>query len=350
MKTSGSRIQQIVRLLISCAAFLWMAESGCWAEATHQLDLPAMIESSQLIVVGQVVATERREKSSIQIANYTATGSWYTAKLGVNRVIKGDSDSKLVTFRYFIPDDISYGRPIAAQQFGVFFLQTGSDGYEPTDGFHPFTMALPEAPVTQGSYLDQVVAEMDYVLKSPKTTRDDRIVTEVMLHDIKAPSATAALRDGAADPDDTVRLYSIASLLMRNDISQLDTVEKLLLHPDPWLVITNNSDRRLDSLAGGIFAGVRDPKAVPTLIRLLKAPSSVTRRAAAFALGSIPGQDSATGLVSALNDSDSDVRYFVAISLAQVTGQDDWLCSEEFYKQNEKRYLDHWHEWAESKK
>ncbi len=51
-----------------------------------------------------------------------------------------------------------------------------------------------------------------------------------------------------------------------------------------------------------------------------------------------------------INDSDFEVRYTAAVGLAQVTGQDSFICSEEFFKENEKRILHHWQEWAESQR
>src|SRR5260370_5370287 len=119
MKIFKNRIGQIATLLTVWACFLCIGAKACWAAITHRLDLPAMIESSQLIVVGQVIGTQRGEKSFVQIADYNTSGSWYTAKLRVSRVIKGDLNDPEITFRYFVPDSISYGRSVAEQYTGM---------------------------------------------------------------------------------------------------------------------------------------------------------------------------------------------------------------------------------------
>jgi HEAT repeat protein len=128
-------------------------------------------------------------------------------------------------------------------------------------------------------------------------------------------------------------------LLRHNDTSALDEAVDTLLNPPPDV-----PKNLVDGLGYSIRAGIKDPQAVPALMRLLGSPEAEKRRIATIALGQTHSRAAAASLTKALNDPDQEVRYNAVTGLAQVTGETDGMPSLEFFKQNEQHYLAHWRE------
>ena len=72
-----------------------------------------------------------------------------------------------------------------------------------------------------------------------------------------------------------------------------------------------------------------DPKAIETLIKILKSDASSGRAEAALALGAIAGREAIDALVAALEDpKDGWVRFCAYEALRKLSGQDhmcDWI-------------------------
>ncbi|HKB17319.1 MAG TPA: HEAT repeat domain-containing protein, partial [Planctomycetota bacterium] len=67
------------------------------------------------------------------------------------------------------------------------------------------------------------------------------------------------------------------------------------------------------------LAAIGEPSAVPAVAKVLREdPDRGLRMGAANALGSLPGEEAAASLVAALRDSDVQVRWNAALSLAAV--------------------------------
>ena len=104
----------------------------------------------------------------------------------------------------------------------------------------------------------------------------------------------------------------------------------------------------VDRLASGIWHGVRNPKAIPILERLLRSPDFKVRRGAAQALRNTGSSQAVAGLAEALNDSERDVRYIAVIGLGEITRQDEWSPSIDNFSEHEAYFLSYWRNWVKS--
>jgi HEAT repeat protein len=95
--------------------------------------------------------------------------------------------------------------------------------------------------------------------------------------------------------------------------------------------------------------GVKDPKAIPALSRLLNSRYTQTRRSAAYAIRQTGSNDSIKPLTQALYDSDRDVRYQAVMGLTEITKQYSWGPSIDRYHADEQRYLEYWRKWAKER-
>jgi HEAT repeat protein len=223
----------------------------------------------------------------------------------------------------------------------MFFLVESSTGVVFASPYFPSVVAAPGAKLQEGTPIDRVVQVLGNVLASSKTSLRQKQEAVFALSRTRAEVATQVLRSGMDQADSALQLAIASALLERNDISALPKVEPLLLSPTsmipPYL---------LHNLNYAISEGVKDEAAVPSLARLLGAPHAETRRAAASALRHTGSRAAIPALLSGLNDSDLQVRYYCAVGLAEITGQREWRPNMDDFLSQEKRYLNHWREWA----
>lgn len=165
----------------------------------------------------------------------------------------------------------------------------------------------------------------------------------MLLSTVATPASTAALKRAARSLDEQLRLMAAGVLLSRNDTSMLNTVENVLLNQPAGI-----NDSVLSGLAGGL-KGIRDPQAIPSLSRLLKARDARVWQSASAALRNMKAAAAIEPLVEALEDSDREVRYNAVIGLAEITGQYEWGPSVELFQREEQKFLTHWIEWARSR-
>jgi HEAT repeat protein len=203
-------------------------------------------------------------------------------------------------------------------------------------------VASRDAPAAQGDDLDRVIAQVANILATSIASRDEREQAIDVLRTVKTTPATAALQRAAHDPDMPLQLRAAVALLERDDISTLNTVVSVLLHPSPRI------ERGLVArLAFAIQDGVQNPQAIPALARLLQARDAQMRRSAATALRHTGATAAIEPLWAALRDSDSEVRYQAVLGLATITGQQEWGPSRDLFERQEPQYLTYWREWIQ---
>ena len=328
---------------LSAKVLLASFVAAIWARATlvPDLDLPALVDESDAIVVGEVVAVTPQGRTVA--GGQSLSGASMRAELRVEKVLKGSPQSQQITFHFFFPDaPVGYGT-VPKGQFGVFFLRKSAAGYETASAYYPFLVASPASPPTRGSIADQVIAEVAYVLRSPEASSESRMAAVLTLNTARVPLSTAALKAAAADRDLRVRCFALAALMERNDISLLPEAQGVLLHPP----VTADANW-VNAIAFGIRDGVRDVRAMPLVEPLLHAKNVEARRAAAAAIRTMGGPSAIEPLTQALWDTDRDVRYYAVVGLGEITGQNEWTPAIDYFAQNEEKFLTHWREWAKS--
>jgi len=84
------------------------------------------------------------------------------------------------------------------------------------------------------------------------------------------------------------------------------------------IIALNKKNRNLRLGVIGALAEIRDPRAVSSLIKMIRDPSSEIRWQAAIALGEMGDPAAAPAILEALKDTDKYVRYGSAISLVKI--------------------------------
>jgi HEAT repeat protein len=335
------RIRQM--LVLTSVALLTALPRQARARIGGGLDLARLCEQSDLIVVGQARTVRDAGTATPTYQGHVYAGRLMAVELGVERALKGTPDSDVVSFTYTITDFGEAG--VKADQFGVFFLRAGEGGYEVTDPDYPSVISVPGAPSASGTVLDKVVAEVAYVLDFPGESTALRLQAVLALAtSMPNPSARATLRRAALNQPVNVRLAAMGDLLARNDIALLPEAQRLLLSRDPAI------DQNIkDGTAGAIGFGVKDPRAIPFLIPLLRSPNANVRRGAAAALRLTHSPEAVRGLVAALDDPDPDTQYSAVIGLAEIThAESEWAPANGTFMEDPARYLNYWREWAKN--
>jgi len=308
--------------------------------------LDKLTADASLVAVGQITSVREVGRTTVQLGNLTAPAQAMVAELHVDHVLKGTAEgsSSSVSFHFVVPDEFIGWQSVTLLSYRVFFLAESSGELRLANPYYPSVVAIPGAKMQGGTAIERVIDQLGAVLESTQTPVQERREAVFALSSTKSPAAIHALRRATEVKDIALRLSVAAALLEHNDLSTLKFAEDTLLKPDPTL-----SPDILHNLSYGIFVGVKDEQAVPSLARLLHASSIETRRAAASALmhtGSSPCIDP---LLSTLNDPDLEVRYYSVVGLAEITGQTDWRPNMDDFVSDQQRYLNHWKDWAKNR-
>lgn len=308
------------------------------------LDLPALTRESAVIVVGKVIAVRDIGRVTHLWQAHSLSARKFVVELQPSRFLKGSDTTNIVTF-HFVQPDVSTGYDtVSANQFGMFFLKRGSENeLIVTNPYYPSIVASLEAASSSGEDLNRVISEVISVLTSPRTSTENKVKAVMVLDRVRIPSVTEALRQAADSPEQELRICAVASLLKRNDISRLDTAEKILIETPV------NTDQYLLATLAVAVEGIRNPQAIPSLARLLNAKHPQVRQSATSALRNTGDEAAIAPLIKSLYDGERKVRYQSVMGLAEITGQYSWGVAVDLYNNDEQRYLTYWRNWAKQR-
>lgn len=310
------------------------------------LDLDRLTQDASFIAVGKITTVEELGKTTVPLGNQTFAAREMVAELHVDRVLKGNAASPyaLLRFHFSRTDDFLGFGSVTASSYRIFFLHESSGELRPASPYYPSLVAVPDAVPHEIGAIDQVIAELNAVVESTRAPVQERREAVYALDSTKNPAAVHALKRVTDVQDLGLRLSVAATLLHHNDISTLRLAEQTLLKPDPTI-----PRELLLSLSYAIRDGVKDERAVPTLGKLLQASDVDVRRAASSSLMHTGSSSSIDLLLGSLTDPDFEVRYYCAIALAEITGQTEWRPNMDDFKSDERKYVNHWHDWSKSR-
>lgn len=329
--------------------WLWvlvgMASLPVNAVAVHPVDLVKLCKDADLVILGKVTSQVKLQPANVQVGAAGIPGWLMEARLEVLNVLKGGPTDRDVAFNFVLPDEGIGYQDVPVGTVGVFFLRKDGRTFEVQDPYYPYVPAGHGGSVT-GDCLDRTVQLVAEVFQRSHGTlaqgRWARWAAVQAVASAPGPTATAALKLASADTDPLVRIWAISALMSRDDLYALKLVEKL--GPVPRETDVQN----LTSMLGAAISGVKDPRALPQLSRLLTSADVNVRRGAAAALANMYEGAAVRQLVRALNDSDQRVRYYAVVGLGRITGQNKWTPSVASFKKNEQRFLKHWRDWAKT--
>ena len=309
-----------------------------------EVDLKLLCNQADLIAVGEVAGIRTDGlPTSIEISGQTIKAMPMAVELRVQDVLKGKLDTARLVFKWWLPPPSVY-RGIGPGQFGVFFLRNAHDNYEILDLYHPFVSA--GAPKTAGSCFDMVISELAFTIASNEATSRTKKDAFDALNSVQESSATDALKTAEQVGDASTRMLATASLLERGEMDRIG----------PAAAFPLSLDSDVDGYVAmrlriAIEKTGTDPKAIPTLIRLLGAPDVRTRRTAAMALRVNRSEAAIGPLTGALEEDDREVQYQAVIGLAEITGTvGKWAPAHDTFLHDPQSHLDHWREWTRARK
>lgn len=144
-------------------------------------------------------------------------------------------------------------------------------------------------------------------LNDPAASRSERINAAKALANSKDPQAIDALVKQLAIMDDAIVAAVKSSLRALNAVPVLEK----------RLADSGASEEHKVSACTGLRA-LKDKSSIAPLVSALRDQSPRVRKEAALAIGVIAPAEAETALLTALSDSDEDVRYFVADALGEV--------------------------------
>jgi len=307
----------------------------------HAIDVAALVESSDLIVSGSASSVTEEGRGTINTACGTLTGKKLLLVLLPDETIKGAAETASLPVQLVIPDSPCAILGVPPQQYGIFFLQREGLGYRFSDPAYPLLPAVRGGRSTTGLPLDRVVAKLGEVLTYEHSTRLEALSSLGALSTITTRSATETLRSTCEKTSGDLRLLIASTLVFRNDLTGLDVTEKALLHPG------SGPDYPFVNMAASL-AGLKDPKAIPALKRLLETHDQHIIKGAVIALRQTGSEDALEPLSRLLNNSDEQVRYYAVVGLGEITKQDEWTPAFPEFREHEAKYLSYWRDWAAS--
>lgn len=348
-------------LLVLILAF-GFAISAAHAAPMPAVDVPALVEVSDVIVVGRAARVDRRPGAPETERIFT---------VAVDRVLKGSADPKrLLELRLNVAEP-GY-TAVEDRQFGMYFVKRiGVHVYEASDPFYPVLPASPTAQVGSSNEeepLDRVAAELTTVLATPPSVLIDPLTgvqdlivgepaeqaqaiyyeTASALQTIPYAFSADKLHALATSTQFSTRLSALRSLFATDkeavDASlinkSLEYLTPILLDPPAELVPA------VRDFANSLEADLNHSISASTLVQLLHSRDVAIRRAAASKLSETDTTAAIAALArTALEDEDQTVRYFAVFGLAQANGRGR-APSFDVFEEREAEFLSSWRAWA----
>lgn len=208
---------------------------------------------------------------------------------------------------------------------------------------------------------EHVFARAAAVLQEKGASEGDRALALNTIEGFHNDQATEILRLAVREETGETQMSAAAALIGRDDLLALSVLEGPLMQgkmftgtilPTTSLTPSEGNGVHIAGFGhigsrnfGASLAGVKNPDAVPILVRLMAAPDAETRRGAASALRNFHSSASTDAMIAGLNDTDEIVRYFSVCTLMELNGNPHYPAVS-IFEDDEQSYLDHWKAWA----
>jgi HEAT repeat protein len=302
------------------------------------LNVPSLVNQADVIAVGFVSSVSESGQTDMTVEGRVVPARIVVGQFQVIRTIKGVA-TPTVQFTFVVPDQYVGIEAVPLRVLRILFLRREGETLRPASQYYPSLPAVSKPLKPSGDPVLNVEAELASVVSSDDAPEQSRLEAIAALQTIQTRSATEILRKLSQTSDERLRLWSIVYLLNRNDVSAIERAGAYLERGPDAL-----PPNMFHNLAQAIYLGVKDPRAVPYLAPLASSRFEQVRRAAIFALRNTGSSDASPSLLKALRDPDFETRYYAVIGLAEIANEPDWRPSEDAFRANEHRYVEHWAE------
>jgi hypothetical protein len=319
-------------------------------------NIPQLMAESTLVCKGEVTdAPDVTSSENPDLPRLTAT-----AIIRADRCFKGqapDGGIVPVLFDNVLPaGGMSGGTPFVVLRKGdycLFFLKPRGDEYAPVnDWFGQLTISrnLASDFSDDPDPMHRLEADLKAGLADPDR---DRVLDSIrMLGNMRHLRSEAELTALLGSPDPLVRTCVQEAMLRLRDYSVLPAVAQ-------WLIEQPPPPSSLAMPADALFAiqfrltrevsAIRDPAALPFLLRLLRLPNRAMRLEILDAIRAIHSPQSSKTFLKLLDDPDDDIGFIAMQSLFElrrVQGPIDWVPSSfEQFHENRAYYANLCRQW-----
>lgn len=336
---------KIMQYLSICLLSLFARNNLLEARPVNLMNLADLATAADFIVAGSITTVRQVGAGTAEVGTGKVPCSMMVADIGVDQVLKGSVRGSALSVQFIKTESREFMGFMTPKVsiYSVFFLKQGDGNYSFASPVFFQMPAVPGVISGSGPILDQLVHQLAAVINSRDISSERKWEAVFWLGDTNGEAATEALRNASSSQDAAVRLRAIAKLLLRNDISTIDIAVDALLRPRKDL---DYADEIQQNLLLAITNRVADPKATPSLIRLMQSGDVLVRRASISALIRTRSPEAIPTLAKALGDKDSEVRFNAVVALAVITQQPEWKPDQDRFRANEQRFLAHWKEWV----
>jgi HEAT repeats len=311
------------------------------AAAIRLLDVASLTSQADIIVIGQIISVTDRGPTTVDVGGGPIPATDLVAVLQVDQPLKGSPHTQTLSVDFALPQMPIGIKSVVPGQYGIFFLSALQNQLRFTDPMYPALPTVRNVKLLPGAVLEQVTIALGQVLIAAQVSDSDRFVALDGLYRLKTDLARDTLRQALNRSSGNIRLDIARTLVARNDVAGLEPVEAALLHP------AGLSSYMISNLAGSL-GGLRDPRAIPSLSKLIASDNAETRLGAAIGLRQSRSPAALAPLSRALEDTSPLVRYYAVVGMGEITGQDDWTPAFDEFQKHEAKYLSHWRDWAAS--
>jgi hypothetical protein len=301
------------------------------------LDVAELTRQADVIVLGQLVSVV--QLAPLNSPDAVASIHRSEGSIAVDRLLKGELPGAILKVGFQVGPG---HEEITSGQHGLFFLRRGTGVSEFADETYPYLATSSDVRVPPGPPLEQITEILGETVESPTQLADpERERALDALRRLHTELAESVLRRAMQSAPEAFRLEIARSLVARNDLAGFSMVSEALLHP------AGLTEATLLNLAGSL-AGLRDPRAIPGLTKLIATGDPNVRRYAAVSFRQTGDSAALRPLSQLLNDDDPQTRYNAVAALGEITHQDEWTPALDEFHSHEARYLTYWRTWTET--
>jgi hypothetical protein len=305
------------------------------------LDVASLTNQADIIVIGQILSVTDRGPTTLDLGGRPIPATAFEAALQVDHLLKGSPHTQNLFVDFDVPQMPIGFQSVVPGQYGLFFLAALQNQLRFADPMRPSLPATRNVKLPSGAVQDQVTVALGQVLTAPQVPDADLFWALDALGRLKTDLARDTLRQALKSTSGNIHLDVARTLVARDDVAGLESVEAALLHP------AGLSSNMILNLAGSL-GGLKDPRAIPALKRLLETNDQHIIKGAAISLRQSGSVDVLEPLSHLLNNSDEQVRYYAVVGLGEITKQDEWTPAFDEFRNHEAKYLSYWRDWAMS--
>jgi len=320
----------IVVLLVTLAV-----RGGALAAPVPTLDLPGLVESADLIVLGSVSSLVDGGAATLADASGPSSATRLLISIAVQRVLKGPADVRIVQLEHLMPTEPRGYGPVDSGSFRMCFVRVQGSSYEFASVYYPGIVAVDSSLNSEPEPLTRVVRAVALALGSDSLAPEERVSAAASLSGVRLPVAITALRGALDSPDRQLAFSALSSLLHSGDHAALEqSVAALEAETD--------DPELLRGLPDGIRRGPWTTADIPALTRGAGLANVVARRAAATGLRTVASPLAEEAYGRLLDDSDLDVRYQAVMGLFEGVGPSTGAPSWPTFLADPEQYVTWW--------